>query len=224
MNDIILFCRLPSRNDPEKLYKYFRRFNISDISIANLPDSDDGKNRFQLIVSLPKTNNTEVYILKFRKKDLKSIWWDAFIDLEVPSVEPSDIKPVIISKPKKLNSDLVDEAVQALLYKLQKELEEETEARILAEQHNEVMKNLVYDQKKAASQNLMDDSSMSEFESRLENLSSLVDQLRSENIALTNQVKSKRNELITLRKAYGRNIDDLIGEANDEEDDEDDSE
>ena len=61
---------------------------------------------------------------------------------------------------------------------------------------------------------------------RLESVSSLVDKLTEENITLTNQVKSKRTELISLRKANGKSIDDIyeLDEDSDEEDSEEDDE
>ena len=234
MSDLLLLCRLPSRSDPEKLYKPFRRIPTEECCIADLPDSSDaGKNRFELQVNNKDTKIS--YVIRFRKKDRKTAWWRSLVTLKVPKGEPTPdalkapkannkAKKASSAPPSKENTELQDKAVEKLLTKLRKELKEETQARTIAEQQNQVMKNLVYDQKKVETQNLMDDSSMAEFESRLESLSSLVDKLTAENITLTNQVKGKKTELISLRKANGKPIDDLVNDLDDSESISEDSE
>lgn len=217
MNDLFLICRLPSRSDPEKLYKAYRRIQISECSIANLPDSsEDGKNRFELKVKA--SNQEDNYILKCRKKDRKTVWWRCFVNnVKVPVVEPTENVTRIIANKKNFSTDLIEAAVENLLSKLSKELKEETDARIVAEQQNQALKDLVHNAKKTDAANLMDDSAMNEFQARIESLSTLVDKLTSENITLTNQVKSKKAELISLRKANGKTIDDLIAEVDDDD-------
>ena len=240
-SDLLLFCRLPSKYDPEKLYKAVQRINLVDCSIAELPDSsEEGRHRLELQVQPNK-----VYVIKLRKKDRKASWLKTLIDqgLETRSAvsKPAPSTPenksiTTISKNTRRKStsrstlasskrevaEQEEEAVKILLAKLERELREETEARVIAEKHNEAMKGLVEDQKKSDSDNLMDVASFKEAENRLESLSTLVDKLTEENITLTTQEKSKRAELISLRKANGKSVDDIedVDNSDEESDDE----
>lgn len=261
-SDIIIICRLPSKNDPNKKYKAVKRLLLSECAHADLPDTPhEGRHRFEI-----QHNSENVYIIKMRKKDRKELWMKYLSDcglvtkqrLSKPAPKPAPQKttkskssnPKLDSKktsntlspvvpnnkamrrkstrtiPKQDSNDVENDAISFLIAKLEKELREETQARTIVEKQNEALKTLVKDQKKIASDNLLDEESIKETSKRLESVSSLVDKLTEENITLTNQVKSKRTELISLRKANGKSIDDIyeLDEDSDEEDSEEDDE
>ena len=244
---VLILCRLPSKNDPEKLYKAYRRLDVSTMAYA------DFKGTSSLEIQAGK--NSKPYTLTFRTPAGKSDWIRIFSQLKVPVVEAK--KPLAAEPPavpsrgstparenvtarrqlsnpgtsahkkerkvptKTVSSPNVEErksttdqdvkiAVEGLLSKLKKELTEETQTRIIAEEQNRVMEGILKEQNKEDSANMLDESSLNELEERAESLSTMVDKLTQENFDLANQAETLKAELIRLREANGQSVDDLL--------------
>ena len=214
-NDILLLCKIPSSKGNEgSLYKPYRRLVLEDCKLHDIHDSDDGKFRFEL------QNNTRGYLFAFRKREQKMNWIRSFNEL---SISKSDTRLVSSSAKKltktksssTLNSssvsksaifELESKAIELLIQRYEKELQEETRAKLIAEQRNVEMKGLLKEQKKDNADNLLDDGAIKDFETRVESLSSLVDKLTEENVTLSNQLDAKKQILIPLLDKAGLSL------------------
>ena len=102
--------------------------------------------------------------------------------------------------------ELESKAIELLIQRYEKELQEETRAKLIAEQRNVEMKGLLKEQKKDNADNLLDDGAIKDFETRVESLSSLVDKLTEENVTLSNQLDAKKQILIPLLDKAGLSL------------------
>jgi hypothetical protein len=236
----LLLCRLPSKSDPSCLYKLYRTLDPTNCAYADVPNTDDiqvhvGSPPRVYVVTFRKPEVKREWLrsleeMKVNVAELKRSSSTTKVSesraRKPPSTSQSPRKSVGAAaagsapdKRRKLAStqqsvtkkDPEAKVLASLLSKLKKELAEETQARLMVEEHNQVMERILKEQQKQNSVEMVDETSLQEFALRAESLSSSVDKLTAENIALTAQADSLKMELICLRLERGQPIEDLLG-------------